>query len=186
MKYRDSTVYGEISSYTRFVPYSKDYDLESFECGIDDYNNFLIHDAEYYIENGISSMHLLIDKRNNNVIGYLAVLADAFLLHKQEKKDLELDVPFSSVPAMKIGKLAVSKEYKDYPYGSFLLEISLGIAQQMKENGIGCRFLTVDADIEHDSDTPVFYEKNGFIVNEHKMQKQGKGSVSMRYDLHDF
>ncbi|WP_165786721.1 hypothetical protein [Heyndrickxia camelliae] len=47
------------------------------------------------------------------------MLTDAFLLDKEEKKRLGLEIPFNSVPAIKIGKLATSKKHKKYHYGSF-------------------------------------------------------------------
>lgn len=182
MKYLETGEYEKILEHTKIVPFSKEYSLEEFNCGEEDYNLFLVNDAEYYISNGISSVHLLIHKDTNSIIGYFALLADAFLLDKDEKERLDLDIPFSSVPAMKIGKLAVSKDHQEYHYGSFLLYISLGYATKLEQNGIACRFLTVDADIEFREDTPKFYESNGFVKNQHKQQKRKK-SISMRYDI---
>jgi hypothetical protein len=45
------------------------------------------------------------------------------------------------------------------------------------------RFLTVDADVEYDPDTPRFYEKNGFVYNQHDHYKKRTDNKSMRYDL---
>lgn len=182
MKYINTGVYDEIVQFTSLVPFSKDYDLTKFDCGLEDYNHFLVHDATYYIKEGISSVHLLIQHDTKEIIGYIALLADAFILDKTEKEKLNLTVHFSSVPALKIGKLATSKHHKNYPYGSYLLYISLGFARELEELGIACRFLTVDADIEFNKDTPKFYQQNGFVKNEHVQMKRKK-SVSMRYDL---
>lgn len=183
MKYRRTGKYEKIASYTSLVPFSREYDVDKFNCGIEDYNLFLKNDTEYYINNNISSVSMLIHNETKEIIGYIALLADAFLLDKDEKRQLMLDIPFSSVPALKIGKLAVSLNHKNHCYGSFLLEICLGYAQKMVESGIACRFLTVDADIEFNEKTPDFYESNGFVRNEHKQLKNRKKLVSMRYDL---
>lgn len=188
MKYRGTGEYEEIAQFTSFVrldELDENYDLKQFDCGIEDYNNFLIHDARYYMENNISSVHLLIHNEYKDIIGYVALLTDSFLLDKDEKKRLKLNIPFNSVPALKIGKLAVSKKYqKDkYHYGSFLLELCLGKAEELNEAGIACRFLTVDADIEFNENTPKFYESNYFVRNEHKSFKNRTKSISMRYDL---
>jgi hypothetical protein len=45
------------------------------------------------------------------------------------------------------------------------------------------RFLTVDADIEHDEGVLSFYKKNGFILNAEPHKKNRK-TVSMRRDIY--
>ena len=44
------------------------------------------------------------------------------------------------------------------------------------------RFLTVDADIEHDEGVLAFYEKKGFIQNAELFNKNRK-TISMRKDI---
>jgi len=51
------------------------------------------------------------------------------------------------------------------------------------EDYCAARFLTVDADIEHDNGVLTFYEKNGFISNAELFNKNRK-TVSMRKDLY--
>jgi hypothetical protein len=183
MKYRESGEYEIILSKVSLVSFNEKYSLQNFDCGIPDYNNFLIHDARKYIELGISSVHLLIETGTDFILGYIALLTDSFLLDDEEKESLKLNVPFSSVPALKVGKLATHKDRKEHHYGCYLLELSLGFAQELLEYGTACRFITVDADIEYNEKTPEFYEGNGFIKNQHKMLNRRKSSVSMRYDI---
>ena len=45
------------------------------------------------------------------------------------------------------------------------------------------RFLTVDADIEHDKGVLFFYEKNGFVPNAELYNKNRK-TISMRKDVY--
>ncbi|WP_168120730.1 N-acetyltransferase [Paenibacillus sp. HB172176] len=182
MRYRDTGEYETISNLVSLVDFDENYPLESFDCGIEDYNNFLLHDAKKYIELGISAVQLLIDNESNAVLGYIAMLTDSFYLDSEEKNQLELDVPFNSVPALKVGKLATHKDRNEFHYGCYLLELSLGYAQNLLEEGIACRFLTVDTDIEFREDTPSYYEMYGFVRNLHKNQKR-KNVVSMRYDI---
>ncbi|MEW9697590.1 hypothetical protein [Paenibacillus sp. SI8] len=183
MKYRDTGEYEVISQKVSLVPFDEIYLIQPFDCGVTDYNNFLVHDARKYISMGISSVHLLIENGTDFVLGYLALLTDSFLLDKSEKEKMELDIPFSSVPALKIGKLATHKDRKEHHYGCYLLELALGHAQELLENGIACRFLTLDADIEFNATNPEFYERNGFVRNQHKTLKSREHSVSMRYDI---
>jgi hypothetical protein len=184
MRYRGTGTYEEMAELFKLVRFSTDYPIEQFDCGIKDYNDFLVHDARHYEDIGISSVHLLIHEETRAVLGYIALLTDSFLLDKDEKKRMGLDIPFSSVPALKVGKLASTQKNKDYPYGSFLLELCVGYADVLQEQGIACRFLTVDADTEFNPNTPGFYEKNGFPFNEHR-QYQNRQAVSMRFDLFD-
>jgi hypothetical protein len=48
---------------------------------------------------------------------------------------------------------------------------------------MACRFLSVDADIEHNADVLSFYKKNKFLVNEELYNKNRK-TISMRKDIY--
>lgn len=183
MRYRKTDEYDEIAERTELVKFSSEYRIGDFDCGIKDYNDFLTNDASIYIEHCISRTYLLLDKHSYDVVGYIALLADSITLEPPEKELEGLTMPFNSFPALKIGKLATSKDHKEYHYGSFLLELAVGFAESSNESGVACRFLTVDADLEYDPDTPVFYKKNGFIPNQ-KYASRTK-TVSMRYDILD-
>ena len=86
---------------------------------------------------------------------------------------------------MKIAKLAVdgtsAAQYKGI--GSFLIETARGKALACNDDYCAARFLTVDADIEHDKGVLVFYEKNGFIPNAEHYNKNRK-TISMRKDIY--
>jgi len=114
----------------------------------------------------------------------MALSADSFRLDPDEKAKEGLDIPFNSVPALKIGKLACSCKHKDKPYGSFMLWLALGYAEHLNQIGVGCRFIVVDADVEYNPSTPEFYEKNRFVFNE-KMNENRKNpkNLSMRLDI---
>jgi GNAT superfamily N-acetyltransferase len=88
------------------------------------------------------------------------------------------------IPAMKIAKLAVSTasamKYKGI--GSFMVETARGIALACNDDYCAARFLTVDADIEHDEGVLAFYDKNGFIPNVEFYNKSRK-TISMRKDI---
>jgi hypothetical protein len=84
---------------------------------------------------------------------------------------------------LKIGKLATDKNRTENHYGCYLLELALGFAENLLDQGIACRFLTVDADIEYNPDTYKYYEKNFFVKNEHKSLQNRKTNISMRYDI---
>ena len=88
-----------------------------------------------------------------------------------------------SLPAIKVGKLAINKSLSEEAYrkgyGSFALEIANTHAFEVLQTGVACRFLTVDADIEYDERTPLFYEKNGFQYNLSKKRRPSDKTISM-------
>lgn len=82
----------------------------------------------------------------------MTLSADSIKLTYEEKEFHDLGrVPYASIPALKVGKLAVNKKLSDAArqkeYGSFMLQMTRAYAFDMNEMGAACRFLTVDADI---------------------------------------
>ena len=64
-----------------------------------------------------------------------------------------------------------------------MLDIARAMAFDMNNLGIACRFITVDADIEYNEETPKFYEKNGFVENLSNKRRNAKHTISMRKDI---
>ena len=158
-----------------------------FESGVAEYNNFLEFADKFYDLN-ISKTFLLIHKKTNELLAYMTLSADSIKLTPADKELHDISkVPYASIPALKVGKLAVNKEISDEAkrkgYGSFMLEMARAFAFSMNELGIACRFITVDADIEYDPNTPIFYEKNGFVQNLSNKRKNPKYTISMRKDI---
>lgn len=158
-----------------------------FDSHIAEYNDFLKIADKFYDLN-ISKTFLLIFKKTNELLAYMTLSADSIKLTSEEKELHDISkVPYASIPALKVGKLAVNKELSDKAkrkgYGSFMLEMARAFAFSMNELGIACRFITVDADIEYDSNTPQFYEKNGFVENLSNKRRNAKHTISMRKDI---
>lgn len=158
-----------------------------FDSHIDEYNDFL-KIAEKFYDLNISKTFLLIHKRTNELLAYMTLSADSIKLTSEEKELHDISkVPYASIPALKVGKLAVNKklgsESKRGGYGSFMLEMARAYAFEMNELGVACRFITVDADIEYNPDTPKFYEKNGFVENLSNKRRNAKHTISMRKDI---
>ena len=158
-----------------------------FDSHIEEYNNFLKVADKFYDLN-ISKTFLLIHRETKELLAYMTLSADSIKLTGEEKELHDISkVPYASIPALKVGKLAVNKELSKKAqrkgYGSFLLEMARAFAFDMNELGIACRFITVDADIEYNPDTPVFYEKNGFVENLSNRSRNARHTVSMRKDI---
>ncbi|MDR1804397.1 MAG: GNAT family N-acetyltransferase [Treponema sp.] len=156
-----------------------------FKCTIEEYNDYLFQDAIRSLKDHISKTWLLCEHKTRKIAAYMSLIMDAIKLSASEKELHGLNYPFKTIPAMKIAKLAVDGEFleKYKGIGSFMIKAALGIASDCNEDYCAARFLTVDADIEHDSGVLAFYEKNGFIPNAELFNKNRK-TISMRKDIY--
>jgi len=158
---------------------------DNFNCGISEYNYYLVDDALRSMNDHIALTWLLTERATDKVAAYMSLIMDAIKLSFTEKDLHHLNYPFRTIPAMKIAKLAVdryfSEKYKRI--GSFMIDSAERLALACNTDYCACRFLTVDADIEHDEGVLLFYEKNGFIKNVEYNNKNRK-TISMRKDIY--
>jgi len=137
--------------------------LKPFDCGDTDLNEFLLEDARFYDEQLLANTFVLEDE--NEIIGYYSLLNDKISqttlpknLWRQLRKKIPHEKHLGSYPAVKIGRFAISKDYRGKGIGSDLINGLMHLLVSQK--GLSaCRFLTVDAY----KDAVPFYEKNDFI-----------------------
>ena len=145
------------------VRLSSDAELSHFDCGDEDLNNFLIEDAKGFLDKRIANSFLL--KVDDCIVSYFCLLNDK--ISKQEvsnnqwkkiRKRFPNEKKFSSYPAIKIGRFAVSNSYRGKNIGTMLMNL-IKDKLDSNTNYSAFRFITVDAYLSAIS----FYEKNGFI-----------------------
>jgi hypothetical protein len=157
----------------------------NFDCGIPEYNDYLFHDALRSLNDHIAFTWLLTERSTGKIASYMSLIMDAIKLSGAEKELHHLNYPFRTIPAMKIAKLAVdgnfSKKYKGI--GTFMIAGAERLAWACNTAYCAARFLTVDADIEHDNGVLTFYKKNGFIPND-ELRNKNRKTISMRKDLY--
>jgi ribosomal protein S18 acetylase RimI-like enzyme len=158
--------------------------LDNFFCSIEEYNNYLLQEALRSQNDQMALTWLLTERSNGDISAYMSLIADAIKLSTTEKELHNLDYPFKTVPAMKIAKLAVSVPFQEKyrGIGSLMVDMAIQIAESCNEKHFACRFIIVDADIEHNESVLNFYLKNGFIPNEETNNKNRK-TISMRRDM---
>jgi len=103
-----------------------------FDSHIEEYNEFL-KIADKFCDLNISKTFLLLHKQTDELLAYMTLSADSIKLTNEEKELHDISkVPYASIPALKVGKLAVNKELSDAVkrkgYGSFLLEMARAFA----------------------------------------------------------
>ena len=171
--------------YFDLEPLSTQSKLQEFRCSIDEYTDYLMDDAIRSLNDHIAKTWLLYEKKTNNIAAYMSLIADAIKLSFSEKELYGLKYPFNTIPAMKIGKLAVDETFaqKYKGIGSFMIQAAVELAYSLNRDYIAARFITVDADIEHNEGVFKFYEKNGFVPNSELLSKKRK-TISMRKDIY--
>ena len=182
-------IYGVVKVYSIMSNNIKDINEYCFDCEeAKEYEIFLKEEAKLLETKCITRTFLLIHNITNELIGYFTLSCDAVKLTDSEKYESKLEeVVYRSLPAIKIGKLAVNKSLSNIAkrkgYGSFMLELANTYAYEVLETGVACRFLTVDADIEYNKNTPEFYIKNGFEYNLSIKKHENDKTISMRKDI---
>lgn len=165
-----------------FNKLNKDTKILDFDCGDQDLNEFLFEDAKLYLESLLAVTYILEDRVNSKTVAYYCLLNDKIELDPDEKSKwnkLNRTIPnskrYHAYPAVKIGRLGVSKEYTHQHIGeNLILQIKILFARM---NVSGCRFLTVDAYKE----AIPFYKKCGFkFLTDKDTEDQTR---SMYFDL---
>jgi GNAT superfamily N-acetyltransferase len=174
-----------VRSYFYLEPLKITSRVHDFSCSIAEYNDYLVHDALRSMNDHIALTWLLTERSTGRIAAYMALIMDAIKLSFTEKELHHLNYPFRTIPAMKIGKLAVDQSFSERfkGIGSFMIDSVERLAWACNTGYCACRFLTADADLEHDENVIVFYEKNGFIKNSELCNKHRK-TISMRKDLY--
>ena len=146
------------------VPLTPDYPLTAFDCGDSDLNKFLLDDAKSALELRIANTFVL-ETDDGRIAAYFCLLSDK--VSKDEVigsrwKKVRSRFPkgklFRSYPSAKIGRLAVSLDFRGLHVGSTMMDMLVN-KLRAERNALAFRFITVDAYL---SAVP-FYEKNGFL-----------------------
>lgn len=174
----------DLSKFT-FRQIEVDTEIKSFDCGDADLNDFLISDAKDYLLAMMALTYLLEDNAEDKTVAYYSLLNDKIVFDPEDKhfwNKLNRKVPNSKrrkeYPAVKIGRLAVSKNYCGKHIGeAILLQVKHMFATMRRS---ACRFITVDA---YAAAVP-FYEKCGFTFLSDK-DKHSK-TRAMYFDLINF
>jgi len=174
------------SSYFKLEQLTSEMSLNGFNCSINEYNEYLISNALRSREDNIALTWVFRKRETGDIAAYMSLVADAIKLSVAEKEFHNLNYPFKTIPAMKIAKLAVSQTFQQTyrGIGSFMIQAARSFARKCSNEYFSVRFLTVDADIEHDKNVLSFYKKNGFILN-NELQNKNRKTISMRLDLYN-
>ena len=149
-----------------FLRLKEGYLIKPFDCEDEDLNEFLFEKAISYRKELLASTFIIENDRRT--LGYYSILSDSFRVEEAlfasksqfQKFRKRLSHPkrhLKSIPAVKIGRLAIDKTFKGKGLGSVIMANIISKCIKMNEEQ-ACRLITVDA---YKQAVP-FYQKMGF------------------------
>jgi GNAT superfamily N-acetyltransferase len=158
--------------------------IETFNCGVEDLNDFLINNAAMPHQVELLTVTYLINV-NQEIAAFYSLCNDnvseqLFESNRKFKKFrgiLPEPKQYRNLPAVKIGRLGVDERFRGMGIGSKIIDM-LKFSFTTK-NKTGCRFITVDA--YNNKHTLQFYLKNEFEFFTNKDLKEE--TRSMYFDL---
>lgn len=123
---------------------SKRHDREGFACGEPSLDAYLRQQAVQHHRDGISTTHVLVDDVERAcILGYYSLSAAQLLLTDLQEADRKR-LPNYPVPAIRMGRLAVSVSEHGKGHGDYLLAHAVARCLGLREQ-LGVRVLLVDA-----------------------------------------
>lgn len=139
--------------------------------------DFLKNEAWLEQEKGLNTTYLWIDTERSEIISYISFCNDSIRLDLEERDALSLS--YTTIPALKIARLAVSNKYQGNGIGKKLIQFAAYVGVKIRIYS-GLAFLTLDC-YEH---RVSFYESAGFVKNTiQPIQLPYDSPISMRLVL---
>lgn len=139
------------------VPLSRTHDRAGFDCGVPELNNFLKTTARQHGEKGISRTFVLTGE-DARILGFFTLtLCEVTADNLPEAYASKY--PSHGLPAVRLGRLAVSRKHQGKGYGELLLAEAIHRTLLIADHA-GLIGLFVDA---KDDRARSFYEHFGFI-----------------------
>jgi len=151
---------------TIHIPHEQS-EMLGFSCDDEDLDGFFGCDCFAYARQLLGKTYCFKLDSDGKTVVCAFTLANAGIrvsdLPNSRKKKIETDIPYikslKDYPAVLIGRLGVSKDFRSRHIGSDVLEyIKYWFFDS--NNKTGCRFVIVDA--YNEPATKTFYERNGF------------------------
>jgi GNAT superfamily N-acetyltransferase len=155
---------------------------DAFDCGDTDLNEYFHVDAILHKQELLTETYCFQEITFPDLaVAILDFCNDAVQFQKLHGAvDIPRQKQYSSLPAVKLTRFGVAKEFQGKSIGSHIINMMKILFTT--DNRTGCRFITVDA-----YNTPnviKFYEKNGFKLFTEK--DKDKGTRALFFDLKRF
>lgn len=142
-----------------FRALDKTFDRNSFDCGIEELNNYLKREARQQQGHGFNVTLVLVDSTNpTKILGYYSMMSSG-MNAESLPPEIAKKLPKHPIPAIRIGRLARDLSIKGQGIGELLMANALERIQRVStEVGVYC--VIVDSKNEAAKN---FYLRYGFI-----------------------
>ena len=155
----------EIKDNYYFETLTSKHDLSDFDCGDEELNDFLKNDALPQQNAKLNVTKLIMCE--GKIIGFASILTDTLMIRKirdiEVKSDiiekLNLNSDKNSIAGVKIGRLAIDKQFTRKGLGSHILRNIIYSLKKISEKNIGFRFIIVEG---YAKALNFYIVKNGF------------------------
>ncbi|MEO6723186.1 MAG: GNAT family N-acetyltransferase [Ferruginibacter sp.] len=160
--------------------------IKPFDCGDDDLNDFLFSKSVNYSNQLLATSYLL--ETDVETVAFFSIFNDKvkveekFFASKNAFKRFISNIVkygkrhLNHFPAIKIGRLAVTKSYQKAGIGSTILDFVTNLALEQNKS-CACKLISVDAYAQ----SLKFYIKRGFIFFD--PSDEGEETRQMYFDL---
>lgn len=139
--------------------YDEKIDLSEFSCDDEDLDEFLKEDSIKQQDYMLNSTYIAIYEKE--VIGFFTISTDNIPLKSLGKNYKKLfkekGIKYDKLPALKIGRLGIRKDFQNKGIGKYLLKSILNKSIEIWSKDTGFRFITINAYPENNVIN--FYEK---------------------------
>ncbi|MBE6494418.1 MAG: GNAT family N-acetyltransferase [Methanosphaera stadtmanae] len=99
-------------------------DKIDFDSGDYDLNEFLYHESLDYCKSNLAVIYLVF--YDNKLIAFFSLSSDSIKINNK------LNIKLKYYPSMKIGRLAVDKEYQSYGIGTWIIDWIIGFVMDVR------------------------------------------------------
>ncbi|MEK6643565.1 MAG: GNAT family N-acetyltransferase [Planctomycetota bacterium] len=133
-----------------------EHDRNSFDCGVEALNEYFRRRVGQDVRRRMTACYVAVERETNRIAGYYTLAAYGIAL-PDLPTDLAKKLPrYSTVPAVRIGRLAVDQGFRGRKLGGVLLYDAI---DRTCQSGIAAYAVVVDA---KDESAVAFYEHHGF------------------------
>jgi predicted GNAT family N-acyltransferase len=132
------------------------HDIADFTSSNPELTKYLLEDALVDQRQFVSVTHLLFSE-DGEILGYFTLLTDSIRIDKMDKNYIPDGHHYSSLPALKIGRLSTSKSHEREGWGTEMVSLCIDVLIEIRKDA-GCKVMTVDSK----SGCEGFYESIGF------------------------
>lgn len=142
---------------------------------------FLKKNAKSLHNFNITKTYVMVQKeKQSQIIGYMSLVCSEISFNlEQRPKETKYGKEHKTFPAIKLARLAISKEHQGKQLGKNLTLTAIGIVKDYIMPRVGCRYFIVDSKIG----ALDFYKKLGFVLLDHPENLLEKHPL-LFFDMH--